>query len=184
MATAKTGSFYLTETVVLPAASADGTVVQGTIDLGAYVNVATGQAIAIDQVDFVVQAGSNNSPDVANFLATNGSLGFQLTDLNPGTVLIRADNQSLIASGALGIDVVNNISTHTADLYPDNYGTAGTLSEMFMVVNDTLYLASGNFGAIVAASGLSITARIRARVVKLGTKDWMALALQSTASDN
>jgi len=34
MATAKTGSFYLTETVEIPAASADGTIVQGTIDLG------------------------------------------------------------------------------------------------------------------------------------------------------
>ena len=185
MATAKTGSFYLTETVSLPAGSADGTVVQGTIDLGAYVNVATGQAIAIDSVDFVVQGGSLNSPDVANFLQSNGSLGFQLTDLNPGTVFIRADNQSLIASGALGIDKTNNIATHTADLYPDNYGTAGTLSEMFMVVNDTLYLTGGVFGALSAAGiALSITARIRARVVKLGSKDWMALALQSTASDN
>ena len=44
MATAKTGSFYLTETVNLAAGSASGTRSQGTIDLGAYVNVATGQA--------------------------------------------------------------------------------------------------------------------------------------------
>jgi hypothetical protein len=184
MATAKTGSFYLTETVTLPAASADGTVVQGTIDLGAYVNVATGQAIAIDQVDFVIQVGSNNSSDVARMLAANGSLSFQLTDLNPGTRMIRADNQSLISSGGLNIDIANNLATHTQDLYPDNYGTAGTLSEMFMVVNDTLYLTSGNYGAALTASDLNITARIRARVVKLGSKDWMALALQSTASDN
>ena len=47
MATAKTGSFYLTETVTLPTASASGTRVQASIDLGAYVNVATGQAVAI-----------------------------------------------------------------------------------------------------------------------------------------
>ena len=53
MATAKTGSFYLTETVQLAAASANGTRNTGTIDLGAYVNVPTGQAIAIDSVDFV-----------------------------------------------------------------------------------------------------------------------------------
>ena len=185
MATAKTGSFYLTETVTLPAASADGTIVQGTIDLGAYVNVATGQAIAIDQVDFVVQVGTSFSPDTANMIQTNGALGFQLTDLNPGTLFVRADNQSLIASGGLNIDVANNIATHTQDLYPDNYGSAGTLSEMFMVVNDTLYLAGGVFGAISSAgSAVLITARIRARVVKLGSKDWMALALQSTASDN
>ena len=48
MATAKTGSFYLTETITFPPASADGTRIQGSIDLGAYVNVATGQAIAVD----------------------------------------------------------------------------------------------------------------------------------------
>jgi hypothetical protein len=55
---------------------------------------------------------------------------------------------------------------------------------MFMVVNDTLYLTGGNDGAAVGGASLNLTARIRARVVKLGSKDWMALALQSTASDN
>ena len=63
MATAKTGSFYLTETITLPAASALSTRVQGTIDLGAYVNVPTGQAIAIDSVDFVYQVGSDFGSD-------------------------------------------------------------------------------------------------------------------------
>ena len=59
MAKAKTGSFYLTESILIPAGSADGTVVQGSIDLGAYVNVPTGQAIAVEHVDFVYQIGSN-----------------------------------------------------------------------------------------------------------------------------
>jgi len=184
MATAKTGSFYLTESALIPAASADGTRVAGTIDLGAYVNVATGQAIAIDSVDFVYQNGSNYDGNVEAMLALNGALTAQLVDLNPGTVFVRADNQSLIASGTLNIDVANNIGTHTSDIYPDNYGTAGSLSEMFMVVNDTLYLTVGNDGAAIGTASVNITARIRARVVKLGSKDWMALALQSTASDN
>ncbi len=35
MATAKTGSFYLTETIELPAALTSGSRVQGSIDLGA-----------------------------------------------------------------------------------------------------------------------------------------------------
>jgi hypothetical protein len=184
MATAKTGSFYLTETVTLPAASADATRVTGTIDLGAYVNVATGQAIAIDAVDFVYQAASTYAQQVEAMLAGNGALSAQLTDLNPGTAFVRADNQSLIASGALNIDVANNIGSQTSDLFPDNYGTAGSLSEMFMVVNDTLYLTAGPGGSAVGGSDVFVTARIRARVVKLGSKDWMALALQSTASDN
>jgi len=72
MATAKTGSFYLTETITFPAASASGTRIQGSIDLGAYVNVATGQAIAIDEVDFVFQHGDYNAA-ARNNLAPNSA---------------------------------------------------------------------------------------------------------------
>jgi hypothetical protein len=186
MATAKTGSFYLTETVLLPAGSAINSRVQGTIDLGAYVNVATGQAIAIDSVDFVFQVTSDYGSNVNSMLiGGNGAITSQLVDLNPGTAFVRADNQSLIASGSLNIDIAANVASHTSDLYPDNFGAQG-LSEMFMVVNDTLYLSAGMDGAAgtTVFGDLYVTARVRARVVKLGTKDWMALALQSTASDN
>jgi len=183
MATAKTGSFYLTETISLPAASASGTRIQGSLDLGAYVNVATGQAIAIDQVDFVYQVSSDFGSDPASMVLTNGSITAQLTDLNPGTAFVRADNQSLVASGALSIDQNNNIASHASDLYPDNYGPAA-LSEAFMVVNDTLYLVGGVDATAIGGAAVHLTARIRARVVKLGTKDWMAIAIQSTASDN
>jgi len=56
---------------------------------------------------------------------------------------------------------------------------------MFMVVNDTLYLVAGNnLAATSAAEEVYVTVRIRARVVRLGSKDWMAIAIQSTASDN
>ncbi|MGI9459168.1 MAG: hypothetical protein ACR2NF_04150 [Pirellulales bacterium] len=183
MATAKTGSFYLTETVTLPAASASGARIQGSVDLGAYVNVATGQAIAIDQVDFVYQVSSDFGSDPASMLTGNGSIAAQLTDLNPGTGFVRADNQSLIASGSLSIDQTNNIASHASDLYPDNFGPTA-LSEAFMVVNDTLYLVGGVDGTNIGGAAVFLTARIRARVVKLGSKDWMALAIQSTASDN
>ena len=37
--------------------------------------------------------------------------------------------------------------------------------------------------AVDAANDVYITARIKARVVKLSQKDWIAIALQSTASD-
>jgi hypothetical protein len=160
MATAKTGSFYLTETIELPPGTPAGTRLGGSLDLGAYVNVATGQAIAIDQVDFVFQTGSDYGSDAKAMVSIDGSLTVQLTDLNPGSQFVRADNQSLIASGALNIDQTNNIATHISDLYPDNFGPTA-LSEAFMVVNDTLYLT-----------------------VKLASKDWMAIAIQSTASDN
>lgn len=183
MATAKTGSFYLTETVTLPAAAVSGSRVQGVIDLGAYVNVATSQAIAIEAVDFVYQVGADNSSDPANMLAGNGTLSTQLTDLNPGSALVRADNQSLIASGALSIDQTNNIASHVSDIYPDNFGPTA-LSEAFMVVNDSLYLVAGPDNSAIGTQLVSVTARIRCRVAKLSSKDWMAIAIQSTASDN
>lgn len=179
----KTGSFYLTETVTLPAASASGSRVQGTIDLGAYVNVATGQAIAVESVDLIYQCSADFNTTVKGFVTQDGSIAAQLTDLNPGTAFVRADNQSLIASGNLNIDFGNNVASHTTDLYPDNFGPAAQ-SEAFMVVNDSLYLVAGVDNAAIGADDLFLTARIKCRVVKLGSKDWMAIAIQSTASDN
>jgi len=180
MATAKTGTFYLTQSVSMTAAGADGSRYTGTVDLSAYVNVPTGQAIAIDSVDFIWQNGTNYDGNVEGMLAANGSLSVQLTDLNPGSVFIRADGQSLIASGSLNIDIANNIASHNNDLYPDNFGPT-SLSEAFMVVNDSLYVVAGPDGAAIAAATVFCTARIRCRVVKLSSKDWMAIAIQSTA---
>jgi hypothetical protein len=183
MAKAMTGSFYLTETIALPSPTASGDRIQGAIDLGAYVNVPTGQAVAIDSVDFIYQVSSDYGSDAAAMLAGNGALTVQLSDLNPGNVFIQADDQSLIASGSVNIDQTNNISSHMTDLYPDNFGPT-SLSEAFMVVNDTLYLVAGPDGANTGGAAVYVTARIRARVVKLSSKDWMAIAIQSTASDS
>ena len=183
MATAKTGSFYLTELVSLSPADPANTRNQGSIDLGAYVNVPTGQAIAIESVDFVYQVSGDYGGNVNGMLAANGCITAQLTDLNPGTEFVLANDQSLIASGQLNIDVLNNVGTHTSDLYPDNFGPAN-LSEAFMVVNDTLYLTVGNDNVAVGTMAVYVTARIRCRVVKLSSKDWMSIAIQSTASDN
>ena len=183
MATAKTGSFYLTETITLPAGTVAGARVQGLCDLSAYVNVPTGQAIAIESVDFITQTGPDFGGDVTSMVTSTGSISMQLSDLNPGTALIRADDQSLIASGCLNIDQPNGVATHTNDMYPDNFGPA-SLSESFMVVNDSLYLVAGPDSCNIGGQDCAVTARIRCRVVKLSTKDWMAIAIQSTAADN
>jgi len=175
----------LNETIILPAGSGSGTRVQGTLDLSAYVNVPTGQAIAIDQVDFIVQVGADFAgPASEVFVASgDGSLSSQLSDLNPSTAFVRADNQSLISSQHIDIDGGNNQTTRNQDLFPDNFGPSG-LSDMFICVNDQLYLVAGNDGATTDASIVYITARVRCRVVKLSSKDWMAVAIQSTAADN
>ena len=181
MASSKTASFWLTETVTIPASSAGGTRVQGEVDLSAYVNVPTGQAIAIEEVDYIVQKGADYGSEVIGMLAANGGITTQLTDLNPGTAFVRADNLSLISSGAMNIDNTNCIASHSSDFFPDNFGT---LSEARYVVNDTLYVVTGNDNAAVGSAPLYVTVRIKARVVKLANKDWMAIAIQSTASDN
>ena len=184
MAKAKTGSFYLTETIQLPAGSANNTRIQGEIDLGAYVNVPTGQAVSISEVDFIYQVGADFGGNVAGMVVADAALTAQLTDLNPGTAFVRADDQSLVASGTISIDQTANMATHTSDIFPDNYGPA-SLSESFLVVNDTLFLVGGNDGAATnAADIVFITARVRCQVVKLSQTDWMSIAIQSTASDN
>lgn len=182
MTKSMTGSFYLTETVILPIATASGGRVTGTLDLSAYVNVPTGQAIAIESVDFIIQIGSDFGGPISQVAVGNSSLGMQLTDLNPGDAFVRADNQSLIASSRVDIDDSSNLSTESQDLYPDNFGPT-SLSEAFLVVNDQAYLTCGIDGQ-AAADNLYMTARIKCRVVKLSTKDWMAVAIQSTAADN
>jgi len=180
MATAITGSFYLTQTVTIPAATVSGTRVTSTVDLSAYVNVPTGQCIAVESVDFVHQAGNDFGTDVQSMLTNNGAISTQLVDLNPSNAFVRADNHSLIASSGLNIDAANNIATASADLYPDNFGPASN-SESFMVVNDMLYLTSGPDATSIALVDVYVTARIRCRVVKLSSKDWMSIAIQSTA---
>jgi len=180
MATAITGGFYLTQAVVLPAATASGVAAQATIDLSAYVNVPTGQSVAIRGVDFVYQRGSPFGQDAKSMLAGNGCISVQLTDLNQGANLVRADNQSLIASGALNVDQANNIATQDVDLYPDSHG-GSKLNDSFMVVNDTLFLTAMPSGTTIGSDDVSVVARISCEVVKLSQANWIAIAIQSTA---
>ena len=181
MATSKTGSFWLTEQVEL---TVDATVVQGTLDLGAYVDVGDQQAVAIEQVDFIFQRKNptgHYSAEVEQVVGSNGTVDCQLSDLNPGSAILSADDNNLVASGNLHIDNSNYVITHMTDFYPDIFGK---LDESRMVVNDQLYV-TGLLNATVSANEtLAVTVRIKARIVKLSTKDWMAIAIQSTASDN
>jgi hypothetical protein len=183
MAKSKTGSFTLTERVMSDTASSGR--FAGTMDLGSYVDVGDQQAIAIESVDFVVQAyeTDNNiwSGDIPAHCASDVVFDFQLSDLNPGTLILPADDNSLIAAGTLYIDDTNNVASLGPDLYPDNFGK---LDESRMVVNDSLYIVMDASQAATANDQWAVTVRVRCRIVKLSTKDWMAIAIQSTASDN
>jgi hypothetical protein len=182
MATSKTSSFWLTDVVTLPAGNASGTVQQATVDLGAYVDVGDQQALSIESVDWIFQRGTANAADFTNMLVGNGCIECQLSDLNPGDNMLRADDNTLVGSATLNIDQGSNIGTFTADTYPDIYGK---LDEARTVVNDQLYVNVANFASAVGGTHeVNVTVRIKARIVKLSTKDWMAIAIQSTAADN
>ena len=182
MAKAKTGSFRLTETVQIPNATASGGRVMTTFDLGAYVNVPTGQAIAIEEVNFIWQIGTDYSGLASQGSTDDYALNAQLTDLNPGTAFVRADEHSLIASQHIDVDQSANLTTTSQDLFPDNFGPSA-LSEARMVVSSELFLTAGIDGT-AAADNLFCTAVVKARVVKLTQSDWMAIAIQSTADSN
>ena len=183
MAKSKTGTFTLVERA--NSATATSGLFTGTMDLGSYVDVGDQQAIAIESVDFVVQAYETDndvwSGDLVAHCARDVTFDMQLSDLNPGGAILPADDNALIAAGTLLVDDTNNMTSLGPDLYPDNFGK---LDESRMVVNDQLYLVADASAAPIANDQWAVTVRVRCRIVKLSTTDWMAIAIQSTASDN
>jgi len=141
--------------------------------------------VAIEEVEVIWQI-YNDSADVYNSTffnawAADNALDIQLSDLNPGEKILRADDNNLIASASMQFDDSNNVLSFGPDLYPDTFGK---LDESRMVVNDQLYVVAKTAVTPTGVYNLVATVRIKARIVKLGTKDWMAIAIQSTASDN
>jgi len=183
MAVSKTGSFWLTE--ALTGAAATGGIMTGTLDLGSYVDVGDQQAVAVEQVDFIWQVRDTTTGlwdgNLQVAAGTDITFDAQVSDLNPGGAILRADDNSLVGSGTLNLDQTNNVTSSSSDFYPDNYGK---LDESRMVVNDQLYVTADIGGTVLANKQMVLTCRIKARIVKLTTKDWIAIAVQSTASDN
>ena len=175
MATKKTSMFTLTERVAI---TAGGTPTFATIDLGSYVDVGDRQALQVHSVDFIWQGASGSSSPT---LAMGGSAYavVQVTDLNRGDTVF-ANDRALVASGALNYDN-DAFLTNDTDLYPDNYGKGS--DDGRYIVNDQLYIVAES-SAIGAAQTLNVTVRVNASIVTLSAKDFMAIAIQSTAADN
>ncbi len=183
MAKAKTGAFYLTEQVILTAAN---TPVQGTISLASYVDVASKQGIAVEAVDFMYQsktAGAYNA-DVGRVggATTQMTIGAQVTDVNRGVNIVSAADRALIGSGSLHQAATGGLS-HMSDLYPDNYGPVAT-DEARIVVNDQLFFTAETDNGFSGTGDLAITVRLKCRIVKLTERDFMAIAITSSAADN
>ncbi len=175
MATKKTSMFTLTERVTISAAATD---TFATIDLGSYVDVGDRQALQIHSVDFMYQGSTTSEVLQATFTA-DSQINVQVTDLNRGG-LVFANDRALIASGQLNFDNTSNQLSMEADMFPDNFGKGS--DDGRFVVNDQLYI-SGRCSTL-ASAGLNITVRVNASIVTLSSKDFMAIAIQSTAADN
>jgi hypothetical protein len=101
----------------------------------------------------------------------------QLTDLNRGGVVF-ANDRALVSSGVL-IHDQDAYMTNVVDFFPDNFGKGS--DDGRYVVNDQLYLTARSTSL---PADLNVTVMIKASIVTLTSKDWIAIAIQSTAADN
>ena len=176
MAARKTSMFTLTERLTISAAATN---TFATIDLGSYVDVGDRQALQIHSVDYVFQ-GLTADAQVTSALNADHSAMVQVTDLNR-VGRGGANDRALISSAALYKAARSAGRFEEADMYPDNYGK-GSEDGRF-VVNDQLYI-TGFATGIAANQAVNVTVRVNASIVTLGSKDFMAIAIQSTAADN
>lgn len=172
MATKKTAIFTLTERMTL----SGGLETFATIDIGSYVDVGDRQGLQIHSVDYIFQ-GTTADADVVSDLGNGNEIIVQLTDLNRGG-LVFANDRALISSANLAADSSGGRDM-AADLYPDNFGKGS--DDGRYVVNDQLYFTGKATNQIAE---LNVTVRVNASIVTLGAKDFMAIAIQSTAADN
>jgi hypothetical protein len=179
MAKAMTGSFTISHTLTQDALG----FLTGAIPIGSLIDVGDAQALEIESVDYIWQnydkANDKYEPvhDSGPF-STDAAWGAQLMDRNAQTWLVASDN-NLISSSAVYFDLAGGVSVGS-DFFPDDFQkNAGRF-----VVNDELYLV-GNVavGTFATNMQLKCTVRVRAKVVKLSTRDWMAISLETVQNE-
>ena len=175
MATKKTSMFTLTERLTL---SSVNTETFATIDLGSYVDVGDRQALQIHSVDYIFQGTAGSTSLVGTFGTDASEVQVQLTDLNRGGLVFCNDRAMVSSSRFLW---AGTHADREADLYPDNFGKGS--DDGRFVVNDQLYI-TGIVNDLVSNQACNVTVRVNASIVSLSAKDFMAIAIQSTAADN
>ena len=100
----------------------------------------------------------------------------QLTDKNSSDLISAADN-NLIGSGNFNITAAGATS-EAADFYPDDFSRDGRF-----VVNDEMYMIVKGIGNFDTGKECRVTCRVTARVVKLSTRDWMAISLETVQNE-
>jgi len=165
MAKSKSAPFYIRRSL-----SAATTAAQTlTIDTSAYVDPADRQGIMIESVDFVWYQNSTKKP----YNGVNKQTACQLLS-GAYTDLQDYANEDLIASAGLVFDQQGG-QHNSSDMFPDTLGTPGGR----IVVDDNMTLVAGSTSA---TANLQVAVLIKARVVTLTNKDYMALALQTVSN--
>jgi hypothetical protein len=177
MAKAKTSTFTITEEIALPTSAV---MVPATIPIGSLIDVGDAQALEIEMVDYVFQLYDSSTglyEPWYDVFTTGGAVGVQLMDKNESAFISASDN-NLISSATLSEDAGNMTSAH-ADMYPDDFKqTAGRF-----VVNDELYVLARASGTYSGNHTCRVSLRIRAKIVKLSTRDWMAISLETVQNE-
>lgn len=175
MATKKTAVFTLSERLNLVA---DATETFATIDLGSYVDVGDRQALQIHSVEYIFQ-GQTPIASFENAMAGDSFMAIQVTDLNRGG-LVFANDRALVSSAAIYKSTASTFEINM-DQYPDNFGKGS--DDGRYVVNDQLYI-TGFAENLGGTNEINATIRVNCSIVTLSAKDFMAIAIQSTAADN
>jgi len=165
MAKAKTGTFFIRRELSVATTGANAL----TIDTSAYVDPADRQGLMIEEVDYIFSNSSTNLP----YTLADRSVAVQLLS-GAYSVMQSYAEEDLISSGGLVFDAQKG-QHNSSDLYPDALATQGGR----IVVDDNMTL----IGKVSTASAnLVCSVLIKAKVVTLSNKDYMALALQTVAN--
>lgn len=165
MASAKTNSFYIRETI-----DVDTTVSIDNIDLSLYVDPVNKQALLIKNVDFIWALNTFLPAPAGIYQAT-----CQLHDTTLGA-LREFDNQHQVASGGL-VGTASSVSSDV-DFFPDRLGMAK--GEGRIIVNDSMEIVTLGNGVNTAQQ---VTVVMECQVVKLSEKDYITLAMQQVADN-
>ena len=167
MASAKTNSFYIRETI-----DVDTTTTLDNIDLSLYVDPVNKQALLVKNVDFIWALNTFLPAPAAAYTAT-----CQLHDTTLGA-LREFDNQHQVASGGI-VGTTSSVSSDV-DFFPDRLGMAK--GEGRIIVNDSMEIATQGAGAGLPGT-LQCTVVMECQVVKLTEKDYITLAMQQVADN-
>lgn len=165
MAKAKTNTFFIRRELDIASTTANAL----TIDTSAYVDPADRQGLMIEEVDYIFHNSGDNMP----YYTANKRAAVQLLSGAYTTMQSYAE-EDLISSAGLVFDSQSGQS-NASDLYPDALATDGGR----IMVDDNMTLI-GKVSS--AAAGFACSVLIKAKVVTLSNKDYMALALQTVAN--